>query len=180
MQFLLAAEEAAQHAEVLDIGNWMPAVTSLVVFLVAFGFLYVKVWPKIVGGLEDRQAKIRNEIEAAEAAREQANQALADYEKQLASAREEANQMIAKARADAQATAQELRARNEAELAQLKERARREIEGAKQAAITELHAEAVTLAAEIATKILAREITAEDQQQLIEQSLREMTSARNP
>ncbi|MCH8165616.1 MAG: hypothetical protein IH889_08405, partial [Planctomycetes bacterium] len=54
MPLLLAAEEAVEqgveHVGVMDV-NWLPAVTTLVVFLIAFGFLYVKVWPQIVKGL---------------------------------------------------------------------------------------------------------------------------------
>ncbi|MHC4989953.1 MAG: ATP synthase F0 subunit B, partial [Planctomycetota bacterium] len=66
VHLLLAADEAAHQPEVMAPGNWIPGVTALVVFLVAFGFLAVKVWPPIVQGLDDRQRKIREEIEAAE------------------------------------------------------------------------------------------------------------------
>src|SRR5262245_41125411 len=99
-----AAEQAGQHAGVMD-ANWLPAITSLVVFLLAFGFLYLKVWPKIIKALDDRQEKIRREIESAEQAREQAKAALAQYEQELANARQEANKMIAGAKADAKAFA---------------------------------------------------------------------------
>ena len=177
MQFLLAAENEATHAEVMAF-QWMPAVTTLVVFLLAFGFLYVKVWPKIIKGLEDRQNKIRQEIANAEAAREQANAALAEYEKELASARQEANELIAHARADAKAVAKELRDRNEVELGEMKQRATRDLQSAKRAAITELHAEAATLAADIAGKILKREVSAEDQQRLLDESLEELAGVR--
>ncbi len=183
MHLLLAADEtdhapAAEHAEVIDMANWLPGLTSLIVFLVAFGFLYLKVWPKILKGLEDRQNKIRQEIANAEQAREQANAALAEYEKELASARQEANQLIAKARDDAKAVATELRDRNEAELAEMKQRATRDLDTAKRAAITELHAEAATLAADIAGRILKREISAADQQRLVEESLGELAGVR--
>ncbi len=176
MPFLLAADDAT-HAEVMAL-HWMPAVTTLVVFLLAFGFLYVKVWPKIIKGLEDRQNKIRQEIANAEAAREQANAALAEYEKELASARQEANELIAHARADAKAVAKELRDRNEVELGEMKQRATRDLQSAKRAAITELHAEAATLAADIAGKILKREISAGDQQRLLDESLEELAGVR--
>ena len=176
MLFLLAAENDARQAGAMEF-MWMPAVTTLVVFLVAFGFLYVKVWPKIIAGLEDRQNKIRQEIANAEKAREQANNALAEYEKELASARQEATELIAKARADAKAVAQELRDRNEAQLGEMKQRATRDLQSAKRAAINELHAETATLAAEIARKILKREISAEDQKRLVDESLEEMAGA---
>lgn len=179
IHLLLGADEpahAATHAEVMAM-EWLPAVTTVIVFLVAFGFLYVKVWPRIIKGLDDRQQKIHEEIRSAEEAREQAKAALAEYESQLAGARQEAGEMIAKAKADAQAVAAELRARNETELNEMKQRATRELQSAKHAAITELHAEAATLAADIAGKILKREISAADQKRLVDESLEELAGA---
>lgn len=165
------------HAEVIDPMNWLPGVTALIVFLIAFGVLYVKVWPQIVKGLDDREKKIRDEIASAEAARKKAEAAQAEYQASLSKAREEANQMIAKARSDAKAVADELRTRNEADLSEMKTRATREIETARQAAIGSLHAEASNLAVAIASKILQREINPRDQQQLMEESIREMAKA---
>ena len=98
---------------VIETNNWLPAVTALVVFLIAFGIPVREGVAEIVKGLDDREKKIRDEIAAAEAAREQAKAALAEYQDSLAQAREEASQMIAKARADAKAVADELRSRNE-------------------------------------------------------------------
>jgi F-type H+-transporting ATPase subunit b len=155
---------------------WLPAVTSLVVFTIFFLVLAKKVWPTILKGLDDRQNKIREEIESAEEARAKADAALKEYEESLASARKEAAETIAQAKADAKAVADDLRSRNEADLAEMKERATRDIAAAKRAAITELHGEAATLAAEIATRILKREISAEDQRQLVEESLQQLAN----
>ena len=94
VHLLLAADEAAHQPDVMAPGNWMPGVTALVVFLLSFGFLAVKVWPPIVKGLDDRQRKILEEIEAAEKAREEANQALAQYQESLAEGRKEAAEML--------------------------------------------------------------------------------------
>lgn len=173
-----AAAHGAEHAEVMDFANFIPGITTLLVFLLAFGFLGLKVWPRIVKGLDDRQNKILQEIRAAEESREQAKAALAEYEKNLASAREEANQMIAKARTDAKAVAEDLRSRNQTELAEMKERAAKDIQSAKENAIVELHAEAAVLASTMASRILGREITSGDQQRLIEESLQQLQAAR--
>ena len=83
--------------------------------------------------------------------------------------------MIAKAKQDAKAAAEELRSNNTKELANLKLAAAADIESAKQAAIGELHAEASTLAVAIAGKILGREISASDQQSLVDESLSELS-----
>jgi F-type H+-transporting ATPase subunit b len=179
---ILAAEEHAEHAPIVPGSTAQaiaPALTALIVFSLLLIVLWRTVWPKIVQGLDDRDRKIREEIKAAEEAREKARAALAEYERSLAQAREEANKMIAKARADAKAVAEEMRAQNAAELTEKMARANREIDSAKHAAISELHAQAGTLAAAIAGKILQREISVEDQQRLVEESLRELASARN-
>lgn len=174
-----AAEAAGHgtHAQVLDTSNLLPGITALIVFAIALAVLAIFVWPKITKALDEREQKIRQEIEAAEQAREQANAALADYQRNLAHAREEANAMIARAKTDAKAAAEELRTRYEAELAEKQRRAAREIESAKQAAISALHAEASNLAVSIAGKILQRQINEHDQRKLIDDSLGELARA---
>lgn len=177
IHLLLAAENG--HTEVMAPANWVPGAVALTVFLIAFLVLYLKVWPQITKGLDDRQRKILEEIESAEEARRQANHALAEYERNLADAKKEAAEMIAKARADATAVANDLRSRNETELTEMKQRATRDIEAAKRAAITELHAEAATLAASIAGKILQREITSDDQDRLVQESLQKLAATQS-
>lgn len=157
----------------------MPFLTAIVVFGLAFFALSRKVWPKILLGLDERDKKILDEIKAAEDAREKANSALREYEESLATARQEANDMIAKARDDAKATGEELRRRNEVELSEMKHRATRDIESAKQNAIAELHAEATMLATTMASKILQREITAADDEALLNDALRELGMERS-
>lgn len=180
--FLAFQEHAAEGAhgtpaQVLDTANWLPGVTALIVFAIAFAVLGIFVWPKITKALDDREQKIRDEIAGAEAAREQAKAALSEYQRNLAQSRDEANAMIAKARHDAKAVAEELRSRNEADLSEMKQRATREIEVARQAAVSSIYNEASNLAMSIAGKILNREITDRDQQHLVDESLRELTKA---
>ncbi len=174
---LLAADEGARPA--LHIPDLLPYFTAIVVFGGAVFILGAKVWPKILGGLDEREQKIRDEIRAAEEANAKATAALAEYEESLKAARAEATAMIAKAKSAAKTTADELRARNERELADMKERATKDIESAKQAAVAELHHEATMLASAMASKILQREISVDDQQRLIDESVAELASARN-
>ena len=171
---LLAAEgeaAAAGGASNPMAADLLPMITAIVVFGAALWILAQKVWPRIAHGLDERERKIKEEIRSAEEAREQARAALQEYEQNLSHAREEAAQMIAKAKSEAKAAGEELRRKNEEELARMKQRATQEIEAAKQNAITELHDSASELASTMAAKILEREITAEDQQRLIEESL---------
>jgi F-type H+-transporting ATPase subunit b len=85
--------------------------------------------------------------------------------------------MISQAKSDAKAVAEELRTKNQAEISEMKQRATREIESAKQAAISAIYNEASGLAVNIASRILKREITEQDQRGLVDDSLRELAGA---
>lgn len=152
---------------------------AIVVFLVAFSILALKVWPTITRGLQDREDKIRNEIEAAEMARAQAKDALEQYQQSLAQARAEAQKEIDKARAQAQAISAELKTKADAELNAMREKAMRDIDNAKRAAVSEIYAQGSALAASMAGKILKREVNTNDTQRLLEESVRQLEGARN-
>src|SRR5690606_1767563 len=133
------------------------------------------VWPKIDAGLNDRAAKIRDEIAAAELAQEQARDALEQYERNLAEARAEAQKMIEEARTRQTQIAAELKAKADVELGAMRERAMKDIDAARRAAINEIYAEAADLATRAAGKILQREISPQDQRRLVEESLSELS-----
>jgi len=153
------------------------AITAIIVFGIVVFILSTQVWPKITAGLDDRANKIRGEIEAAEAARAQAKAALEEYQKSLSEARAESQKMLDETKAQQSALAADLRAKADRELTDMRERAMRDIESAKKAALNEIYAQSVTLATAIASKILAREVTAADQDRLVEESLGELKAA---
>jgi len=156
-----------------------PMITAIVVFVIVAGILAVGVWPKIVAGLDERNEKIQGEIAAAEAARQQAKDALNEYEKNLADARAEAQQMLADTKAQQGELAAQLKATAETELNAMREKAKADIESAKKQALNELYSESVNLATVMAGKILQREVTSSDQQRLMEESLNEMKTAKS-
>ena len=151
-------------------------ITALLVFGAAFFILYKAVWPKIVKGLDDRDAKIRGEILAAEEARKRADEALKEYERSLSQAKAEATAMVEQTKAEQSRLAADLRSQAETELNELRDGARRNIEAAKRAAIAELYQEASTLATAVAEKILQRELNETDQARLVEETLAEITT----
>lgn len=171
----LAVEE---HGEVKAISGFnegvASAVTALVVFAIVFAVLAVKVWPMVSKGLKDREDKIRNSIEEAELAQQQAKQALEQYERNLAQARAEAQKMLDDAKTQQQAIAAELKLKAEGELNAMREKAKRDIEVAKRAAVAEVHEHATELATRMASKILQREISTQDQSRLMSESLSEL------
>jgi len=150
--------------------------SAIVVFLIVFFVLRAAAWPKILKGLEDREAKIRSEIYAAEEARKAAQAAQESYKREIEQARQKAADEIEKARAESSRVAADLRVKAEAEIAELRDNAARGIEAAKRAAINEIYAEAANLATAVAGKILQREVNAGDQKRLVEESMAEVSA----
>jgi F-type H+-transporting ATPase subunit b len=152
---------------------------AILVFLTAFTILALKVWPVITKGLQDREDKIREEIEGAEMARKQAKDALEQYQQSLAQARAEAQKEIDKARAQAQIISAELKAKADIELSAMREKAMRDIDNAKKAAVAEIYAQSSQLATTMAGKILRRDINAGDTQRLLDESVAQLAGSRN-
>ena len=171
---ILAAEGAANPVSF----QVLPAVTAFVVFGIVFVVLAKFVWPTVSKGLDERNAKIVGEIKAAEEARAAAKAAQAEFERSLANARDEAANMIKQARADAQRVADELKAKNDQELAEKVARANADIEAARKAAVADMQAQASVLATEIAGKILRRQVNDQDNQRLVQESLKELATSR--
>ncbi|HCT46219.1 MAG: ATP synthase F0 subunit B [Phycisphaerae bacterium] len=170
-----AAEEAANPLAGPKEGL-ATGITAIVLFVIVLALLSTMVWPKIIKGLDERNEKIVGEIAAAEAARKQAKEALDEYEKNLAEARAESQKMIEDTRAQQAQLAAQLKANADKELSDMREKALAEIEGAKKQALGEIYNESVNLASVMAGKILQRQVTADDQQRLMDESIAEMKS----
>jgi len=155
--------------------NWVPFFSAIVIFGIVLFLLARFVWPKLLKGLEDREKKIRDEIYAAEEARTRANEALKEYEKSLAEARAEANKMIEATKAEQARMAADLKAKAEVEVNQLRESAMHSIEAAKRAALSEIYAETASIATLVASKILEREVSEQDQQRLVDETVERFT-----
>jgi F-type H+-transporting ATPase subunit b len=69
-----------------------------------------------------------------------------------------------------------MQAQTEAE--DIKERTQKDIESAKSAAIRDIYAEAANLSTAIAEKILRRNLNADDQRQLVRESLEQLQTAK--
>lgn len=154
--------------------SWVPFVSALVVFGAAFFILSKTAWPKILTGLAEREEKIRSDITGAEQARRDAESALAEYQRSLSQARTEAGKIIEQAKVDQMKVVAEIKSKTQTELNQMRDAAKRDIEQAKKQAVTEIYSHMATLATDVASKILAKELTASDQQKLVEESLSQL------
>ena len=174
----LAAEAAPAAAEqhepgLLDIDK-VQVAWVLVIFIVLAVILYRTAWKNVLAGLKAREERIRGDIAQAEAARLKAEATLKEYNQQLAKAEMRVQEIIGKATSDAEQIATSIRARAQQESEEIKERATRDIEAAREQALSEIYQQTADLATRVAEKIIRRNLNAEDQRELVNQSLQEL------
>lgn len=158
-------------------GTIAQSIAALLVFGIVFFVLRAKAWGPILKGLTDRENKIRADLHSAEAARTEAQAALANYKKQIADADAQVREKLASAQKDAEAIAGRLKADAQRDIEEMKNRAARELEEAKRAAMAEVQMTAAQLSTSVASKILKRQINEADQADLIRSSLEELQVA---
>ena len=127
---------------------------TIITFVVVLIILKRFVWSPLLEALDERQKRIRDALEGAEQARDEAQAALAEHQKALAGAESEAREIVAQAREAGERVRTDIidEARRGAE--QTVEQARRSIETEKQAALSELRREVADLAVRAASEIV--------------------------
>ena len=73
-------------------------VWTIVTFLVVFVILRAKVWGPLLAALDEREKTIRESLESADRAQEEAQAQLAEHEKRLNEAEAEARKIVGEAR----------------------------------------------------------------------------------
>ena len=112
----------------------------------------------IVGGLDERAARIRAELDEAKKLREDAEQLLAQYRRQEAEAAAQATAIVAHAREEAERIAAQSARDLETALARRQRLAEERIAQAESKAIEEIRAVAVDAAIDAARRVIVSEI----------------------
>lgn len=173
---LMAAEGEKGN---LFAGSVWQSMAAIIAFVLLFLILKSKAWGPILKGLQERENKIRYDLQEAEDKATQANATLDEYQTKLKEAHAEAQKLVDQARKDAEAVRARLVSETEEEIARLKDRAQSEITQAKQAAVQALYAQTAQLATAVAGKLLKREISDNDAQSLVDESLQELDQLGN-
>ena len=153
-------------------------IWTIATFLVLLTLLAKFAWGPLLKALEERQATIRKSLEDAQLARQELERLNQEQQRIIASARAEADTIVSQSRSDAERLRQELRESARAEAANIVKNAERQIELQTHQAIRQIRQEAVELSVAIASKLLARNLTKEDNDRLIQQTLTQFDEAR--
>jgi len=168
------AEGAAEHALTPFSINPGLIIWTLVIFGILLFVLAKTAWPAILKQIEEREHRIKADLDAAAKANAEAHALLAEYQSQVAAAKEEAAEIVAQARAAGEKVREEIVAKGRAEQEQLLERARHEIRLEKDRAVDELRREVVELSLAAAGKVIERNLDTEADRKLVREFLASM------
>lgn len=154
-------------------------IWTILTFLVLVGLLAKFAWRPLLDALERRQATIAKALEDAQAARQELARLQRESAQMMQQARVEAEAVVARSRADAAALREELAQKSRAEAASIVKSAEQQIQLETARAMQQIRKEAVDLSVAIASKILQRQVTKEDNDALIEETLRQVEARHN-
>lgn len=152
------------------------AFWNLIIFLVVLVILSKFVWPGVLGGLQAREDKIRNDLQSAEQANAKAEALLSEYQAKLDDASQQVQTMLADARRDAEANGARIVEEAKQEADRQRQRAIADIETAKKVAMADIADQTAAMAIQVARQVVGRELNQEDHADLIRQSLERLPS----
>ena len=154
-------------------------IWTILTFLVLVTLLAKFAWRPLLQALDSRQELIRKSLDDAQQARQELERLHHESAQILRQARVEAEAVIAQSRSDAAKLREELRQKAKAEADGIVRNAERQIQLETQRALQQIRHEAVDLSVMIASKILQRNITREDNERLIEEALKQVETPRH-
>lgn len=173
MAVLLAASSSGGGSFLVS-----PSLGLMIWTLLAFGItLYLLnklAFPRIAAALDRRRVAIQESIEAAQRAKQEADELLEEYRARLREAREQADDIVTRARKAAENIADETKVQATKQREELLAAARRDIEHETRRALDELRKEVADLTVMATEKITRKSLTDEDHRRLIEEALSEV------
>lgn len=154
-------------------------IWTIVTFLVLVGLLAKFAWKPLLAALEARRQLIAKAVDDAERTKKELERVQHESLAILAKARVEAEGVLSRGRADADMFREEMRQKAMADAATIVKRAEREIQLETNRAIEQLRREAVDLSLAIATKLLQRNVTKDDNVALIDETIKQIDTMKH-
>jgi F-type H+-transporting ATPase subunit b len=146
-------------------------IWTIVAFLITFFVLRKYAFGPIQRMLDERREQIRNSIEQADHARDEARRLLEEHRALMKEARGEAEQILAEARHTREAMEKRMREETEAERQRRLEETRREIAAETARALDQIRAEVADLTLEATSIVVGKKLDPETDRELISEAL---------
>ena len=170
------ASESGGESPSIFSGGIGTAGFTLIIFILLVVVLNKFAWKPLLAGLKNREDMIRNKITNAQQELEQAESVMAEYKAKLDCVQTEVDEMLKQAKDEADETRAILLEQAYAEARETFQAAVVQVEQSKRQAVREIYGQSAEFAAEVAEKILEREVNPEDHRVMIQRSLGELES----
>lgn len=149
-------------------------LVELIAFLVMLGILARWVYPIVIRVAEERQNRIKQQLEQAEQARQEAQERLHEADAEIQRAREQAGQIIERANRAAERILQEAQEKAREEAKRIVEGASRDIDAERQRAIQAIRQQMADIVGVAVGKIVADGLDGEHHRKLIEAAIEQV------
>jgi len=168
--------EAGHGAEEPNILAFEPGLAfyTLIVFLITLAVLWYFAWGPLADALHRREHRLQEQFEEAERARKEAASLLEQHRQQMEQVQDEVRKIMDEANQKAQAAYDERLKKAQADAENTLNRAHREIGSAKQQALAEIFEQSANVAVNVASRVLQRELSDDDQRRLIHLATEEL------
>jgi len=152
-------------------------IWTIVTFLVLLALLTKFAWRPLLQALETRQQAIKKSLEDADRARQELERLQQESAQIIRQARLDGEAIIAQSRSDADRLRSELTQKARDEANTMIHRAEQQIQLETRQALQQIRHQAVDLSVMIASKLLERNVSKEDDQRLIEETLKQIENS---
>ncbi len=154
-------------------------IWTIVVFLVLLALLAKFAWRPLLEALDSRQAMIKKSLDDAQQAGRELQRLTQESAEIIRTARSEADAIISRSRLDADRLREEMKQKARGEADYIVRDAQRQIQLQTGQALQQIRKEAAELSVMIASKILQRSISKEDNERLIDDALKQIEGLRH-
>jgi F-type H+-transporting ATPase subunit b len=154
-------------------------IWTIVTFLVLLTLLAKFAWTPLLQALEGRQESIRKSLDDARQAKQELERLQQESAEIIRQGRIEAEAIITRSRGDAERLREEMKHKARAEADGIVKNAERQIQLETSRAVQQIRLEAVDLSVMIASKLIQRNLTKEDNEKLIEDALQQVETPRH-
>lgn len=150
---------------------------TILTFLVLLVLLAKFAWKPLLALLDRREEMIRQSLDDADKAKQELQRLQQESKEILSKARVEAQSILAKSRSQAEKLKGELRQEAKVQADSILRDAEKQIQVETKKAIAVIKTEVVDLSLLVASKLIKRNLSKEDNQSLIEESLKQVESS---
>src|SRR6476646_1774650 len=149
-------------------------IWTIVCFLIALFVLKRYAFGPIQKAIDERRDRIRQSIEEADRAREEARNLLEEHRKLLGKAKSDAEEILAEARKQSDAQRERVREETETDRQRRLEETKKQIDAETQRSLEQIRSEVTELAIAATSKVTGKVLDREDHRKLIEEAISDL------